>query len=227
MSQDTKPTILCLHGHGSSAEIFQTQSQKVTQALSPHFRFLFLDSPITTSQPGVGVRPHYAHIKPYRRWNQDEKVIGLFGVTEEDVRQERQLVRDTLKDVLERERRDGANAGVVGLMAFSQGTRIATAICQDTELGKDIKFAIIICGVSPPLSLSTPEMLLPPPLNIASVHVQGSTDPWLTNGTKLSKHYFDQSLAKTVKFTGGHEVPVKTFDVENICEVIAEYKGST
>ncbi|KAF7719428.1 FSH1 domain-containing protein [Penicillium ucsense] len=135
---EQKPAILCFHGHGSNGEIFKTQSQKIVRLLSPRFQFLFLDSPITTSQAGVGVQPHYAHIKPFRRWHQDENTIGLFDATMEDVQRERKVVRDHLRLVIERERRQGAGAGVVGVMGFSQGTRVATALCLDPELGRDI-----------------------------------------------------------------------------------------
>ncbi|KAB8227684.1 serine hydrolase FSH [Aspergillus alliaceus] len=224
MNPETKPAIICLHGHGSSGEIFQAQSQNLTRVLSPHFRFLFLNSPITTAQAGVGVPLYYAHIKPYRRWHQDRNTIGLFDVTVEDVERERRVVRDSLKDVIERERRNGPGAGVVGVMGFSQGTRVATAVCLDPELGRDIKFAIMICGICPSLPLSAAETQVSRPLDIVSVHVQGSGDPWLAKGTRLSKQYFNQRLATVVRFKGGHEIPVKTGDVQNIAEVMAEYR---
>ncbi|RHZ55502.1 putative oxidoreductase [Aspergillus thermomutatus] len=222
MNPETKPAIIRLHGHGSSGEIFQTQAQRLTQVLSPHFRFLFLNSPITTPQAGVGVQPYYAHIKPYRRWHQDGNTIGLFDVTAEDVERERRVVRDSLKDVIERERRNnGPGAGVVGVMGFSQGTRVATAVCLDPELGRDIKFAILICGICPSLPLSAAETTqVSRPLDIVSVHVQGSGDPWSAKGTRLSKQYFNQRLATVVRFKGGHEIPVKTGDVQSIAEVM-------
>ncbi|KAH2302372.1 hypothetical protein LV164_008591 [Aspergillus fumigatus] len=223
MSPETKPAIICLHGHGSNGEIFQAQSQNLTRVLSPRFRFVFLDSPITTAQTGVGVPPYYAHIKPYRRWHQDRNTIGLFDVTAEDVERERRAVRDSLKDVIERERRNGPEAGVVGVMGFSQGTRVATAVCLDSELGRDIRFAIMICGICPSLALSAAETQVSRPLDIVSVHVQGSGDPWLAKGTRLSKQYFNQRLATVVRFKGRHEIPVKTSDVQNIAEVMAEY----
>ncbi|KAF5858314.1 hypothetical protein ETB97_004594 [Aspergillus alliaceus] len=224
MNSETKPAIICLHGHGSSGEIFQAQSQNLTRVLSPHFRFLFLNSPITTAQAGVGVPLYYAHIKPHRRWHQDRNTIGLFDVTVEDVERERRVVRDSLKDVIERERRNGPGAGVVGVMGFSQGTRVATAVCLDPELGRDIKFAIMICGICPSLPLSAAETQVSRPLDIVSVHVQGIGDPWLAKGTRLSKQYFNQRLATVVRFKGGHEIPVKTGDVQNIAEVMAEYR---
>ncbi|BCR97998.1 putative oxidoreductase [Aspergillus luchuensis] len=224
MNADTKPAIICLHGHGSSGEIFRTQAQKLTQVLSPHFRFLFLNSPITTPQAGVGVQPYYAHMKPYRRWHQDGNTIGLFDVTAEDVERERRIVRDFLKGVIDHENgTSGPGPGVVGVMGFSQGTRVATAVCLDSELGKYIKFAIMICGVCPSLPLSAAEIRVSRPLDIMSVHVQGSGDPWSAKGTRLSKQYFNQTLATVIRFKGGHEIPVKTGDVQSIARVMVEY----
>lgn len=222
---EIKPAIICLHGHGSSGEIFHTQSRQLIQVLSPYFRFLFVNSPLTTAQAGVGVQPHYAHIKPYRRWHQDENAIGLFDVTAEDVERERLLVRDSLNEVIERERQNGPGGSVVGVMGFSQGARVATALCLDPELGRDIKFAIMVCGICPTLALSAVESKMPLPLNIVSVHVQGSVDPWTAKGKKLSMQYFNQGLARVVKFKGGHEIPVKTADVQRIAEAMAEFRG--
>lgn len=132
-------------------------------------------------------------------------------------------MRDSLKDVIERERRNGPGAGVVGVMGFSQGTRVATAVCLDSELGRDIRFAIMICGICPSLALSAAETQVSRPLDIVPVHVQGSGDPWLAKGTRLSKQYFNQRLATVVRFKGRHEIPVTTSDVQNIAEVMAEY----
>ncbi|KAL4902781.1 hypothetical protein BDW74DRAFT_180480 [Aspergillus multicolor] len=231
MTTEPKPAILCLHGHGSNGAIFRTQCQQLSNALSPHFRLLFLNSPITTPQAGVGVHPHYAHIKPYRRWHQDPNTIGLFDVTAEDVERERRIVRESLKEVIERERASGS--AVVGVMGFSQGTRVAVAVCLDPELGRNIKFAIMVCGIGPELSLGTASGLGSPgnagaprpSLDIVSVHVQGSADPWSAKGTRLMRQYFNPGLATVVRFQGGHEIPVKTGDVQRIAAVMAECWG--
>lgn len=170
------------------------------------------------------MQPYYAQLKPYRRWHQDGNTIGLFDVTAEDVERERRIVRDFLKGVIDHENgTSGPGAGVVGVMGFSQGTRVATAVCLDPELGKHIKFAIMICGVCPSLPLSAAEIRLSRPLDIMSVHVQGSGDPWSAKGTRLSKQYFNQTLATVVRFKGGHEIPVKTGDVQSIARVMVEY----
>lgn len=60
MLSEMRPAIICLHGHGSNGAIFQYQSRKITQVLGTRFRFLFIDSPITTPHPGVGVQPYFA-----------------------------------------------------------------------------------------------------------------------------------------------------------------------
>ena len=220
MLPEKRPAIICLHGHGSNGAIFQYQSRKITQVLGTRFRFLFIDSPITTPQPGVGVQPYFAEVKPYRRWHQDANTIGLFDVTPEDIDRERRLVRHNLANVIEHERQNGP--GVVGVMAFSQGTRVATALCLDPELGVDIKFAIMICGICPSLPLTAEP--LSRTLDILSVHVQGSTDPWSSKGTRLSKEYFNQKSSSVETFKGGHEIPAKSQDVDNIAgKVMVEY----
>ncbi|KAE8354410.1 hypothetical protein BDV28DRAFT_147141 [Aspergillus coremiiformis] len=46
---------------------------------------------------------------------------------------------------------------IVGVMGFSQGTRVATGVCLDGELGQTIQFAILIAGTFPVLSLPARE----------------------------------------------------------------------
>lgn len=224
-SEEALPAIVCLHGHGSNGSIFELQSHKLMQVLGTHFRFLFLDSPITTAKPGVGVLPYYADVTPYRRWQQDEKIVGLFDVTIEDVERERALIRQNLVEIMEAERKNGG-PGVVGVMGFSQGARVATAICQDPELGQHIKLAIMVCGISPSLPLTSGP--LRKTLDIPSIHIQGSNDPWKAKGTRLAKECFDQQQARVVGFTGGHEIPNKLPEVVKIAdEVIAAYGATT
>ncbi|EAW08946.1 putative oxidoreductase [Aspergillus clavatus NRRL 1] len=223
MSDERRPAIICFHGHGSNGTIFQHQAQNLVHILGTRFRFLFIDSPITTPQPGVGVRPFFADVKPYRRWHQDEKTVGLFDVTTEEIERERRLVRDTIGAVFDREQRNGP--GVVGVMGFSQGTRVATALCLDPGLAAHIKFAIMICGIGPSLPLTAEP--LSPTLDFLSIHVQGNADPWAARGARLSREYFNQKFAKTVKFIGGHEVPTRIKDVEKIArEIMVVYDSA-
>ncbi|KAI1085701.1 serine hydrolase FSH [Whalleya microplaca] len=214
----TLPVIFCLHGHGTNATIYRHQARNIVQVLKPKFRFVFVESPIETTQAGTGVLPIFADVKPYRRWHHDENVIGSFDVTADDIEQERHRVRDTLAEHIERER-------PVGIMAFSQGTRVANALCLDRELGAHIKFIVNICGFSGLLPLTSE--LEHRTLDLPSIHVQGSADPWAVKAARFSKGYFNQACATTIKFRGGHEVPTGLGEVVKIADaMIAAYNSS-
>lgn len=211
------PVILCLHGHGTNGSIYRYQARTVVQVLAPKFRFVFVDSPLETPQPGPGVPPFLADAKPYRRWHHDENTAGFFDLTAGDIESERRQVRDTLAGHIERDQ-------PVGIMAFSQGTRVATALCLDHGLGANIKFVIMICGAAPLLPLATG--LQPQMLNLPSIHVQGSADPWFGRAKRLVQEYFNPKCAKTIRFHTGHEVPSRLREAEQISdEVIAAYES--
>src|SRR5271169_5143167 len=61
------PTILCLHGHGTSATIFEAQTRNIRSALRSQFKFVYIDAPYE-SEPGPGVLPCFADSGPYYTW---------------------------------------------------------------------------------------------------------------------------------------------------------------
>ncbi|XXH00641.1 hypothetical protein Hte_006989 [Hypoxylon texense] len=221
---ETLPVILCLHGHGTNGAIFRHQARNLTQALQRRFRFAFAESPIETPQPGIGVLPYFAGARPYRRWHRDARAAAgpFFDATAEDAARERRLVRDALAAHVRRCR-------PVGVMAFSQGTRVAAALCLDPELGSGIRFAVLLCGFAGALPLDGADSagLEPRVLGLPSVQAQGVNDPWAAKEAKLAKKScFDPALARTVQFRGGHEVPIAMGDVVKIAnEIVAVYES--
>ncbi|KAK2809720.1 hypothetical protein FQN50_003565 [Emmonsiellopsis sp. PD_5] len=61
------PAILCLHGSGTSSEIFQIQTIRLRRELSDRFSFVFVNAPFET-EPGPGVLPVFADVGPYYTW---------------------------------------------------------------------------------------------------------------------------------------------------------------
>ncbi|ORY67810.1 oxidoreductase [Pseudomassariella vexata] len=227
----TLPAILCLHGYGTNAAIFRCQLRQITQTLSRTFRFVFVEGPFHVQQPGPGALPAFADARPFRRWHSHKTLAGAFGVSTQNVEEERRQVRDLLKDTLEREREHGP--GVVGVAAFSQGAGVAASLCLDSELGTDIKFAVIICALYPAVSLAEHEdgtaaskstMRL---IEIPSIHIQGMSDSWKGQGTKVLREYFNGAKAKIFNLVGvGHEVPSRVKEAAIVAdEVMAVWKS--
>ncbi|KAE9376018.1 hypothetical protein N431DRAFT_502814 [Stipitochalara longipes BDJ] len=204
------PTILCLHGAGTNGVIFRLQARMIIRKLSTVFRFVFIDAPFE-SVAGPGVFPTYEGIEPYLWWHCDESATIEFDISPEEVRYRRQMVQDLLDTQLKQTK-------AVGIMAFSQGARVATGLCLDTVLGKQLRFAILIAATFPALHVddSGPSKLIIVP----SVHIQGTKDPWRSEGSRLKATYFEDSTAELVSFVGGHAIPIAPRDVEKAVATI-------
>lgn len=245
--------------------IFQIQARSIIQSLKTEFNFLFLNAPFT-SLPGPGVTTSFSDLKPYVRWHCDRLSAERFDVGMDEIESERMTVRTLLLNQLEKY----GSHKIVSVMAFSQGTRVATAFCLDEELGKDIKFAIMIAGMFPILSLSrnseedhdtvspcldqrdladsaTSQTLHYPKeepdtklylsrhiinqgplsrvsrLHIPSIHVLGLRDPWLPEGKRLLRTYYDEDQALVAEFNEGHQVPIAKKDVDRIRKGVMKF----
>ncbi|KAM7219421.1 Serine hydrolase FSH [Rhypophila decipiens] len=228
-SQVTKvPTILMIHGHGTNSTIFQLQTRRLVQSLKSHFRFLFVDAPFP-SLPGPGVAPLFADLSPFSRWHCDANTLGQFDITAEELDAEQTATREMFARHIEKVVTEEGGR-VAGVMAFSQGTRVATGLMMDEVFGvggllSGILFAVLFCGTFPVLRIRDGKVTTTEKegkLAVRSVHVQGSVDPWAAEGTRLMETYFERDMARTVKFNGGHQVPTGTRETGEIVELVME-----
>ena len=242
--------ILCFHGAGSSGAIFRAQGRKLFRALHKEFRFIFLDAPFP-SLAGPGMRPTYEDSGPFYHWQCDDLAAENFDITEEEVQQEREQVRQYLESQLRLE--DGAP--FVGILGFSQGVRVASGLLHYLERKRqegcldlpEMKFAVINSGTYPPLFLDGDAVNLDESaegsstkstdstetatsagsrknrrLNVPSIHPHGSHDPWRPESEKLLADYYDTGLSTVIEYTGGHQVPVMDKDTKNVVTAIRQ-----
>ncbi|KAN0083523.1 Serine hydrolase FSH [Elaphomyces granulatus] len=127
--------ILCLHGKGTSAEIFKAQTVSFRQLMkdSIHLDFHFVDGPLNTSA-AAGIDLFYG--PPY------------YAFWEEENATETQAARAWLADLI-------AESGPFdGVMMFSQGCILGASMLlrhqiQNPHQPPPFKFAIFICGGAP------------------------------------------------------------------------------
>src|SRR5579862_9027674 len=149
------PRILCIHGAGSSGAIFRIQSRKIQHALRNEFRFVFVQAPFK-SQAGPGVYPVFEGAGPFYRWQCDSSASTVFDITDSEIANERRIVREYLEKVLS----DDDGAPFVGIMAFSQGTRVTTGLLLDQQRKRghnhvpSMRFVVLLNGTCPPLPLT-------------------------------------------------------------------------
>jgi predicted esterase len=228
------PRILCLHGAGSSGNIFRAQGRKIFQSLRHEFQFVFVDAPFP-STAGPGMYPTYADSGPFFRWQCDLSASSSFDITEEEVLAETEKVWQSLEAQL----CSPGGGPFVGVMAFSQGARVATGLLLHLEKKRDqhcsglpkIKFIIVNSATYPPLLFESESDLgdaLDASLDrnsfkkvsISSIHIEGSNDPWNPESVKMREEYFDQQLSTVIPFVGGHQVPVTDKDADEITVAI-------
>ncbi|KAL8851897.1 MAG: hypothetical protein Q9221_003220 [Calogaya cf. arnoldii] len=124
---------LCLHGKGTSAAIFKSQTTTFRAKLDPSFTFDFVDG-FLPSSPAAGIDLFYP--PPYYSfWN-------IFAIAE--VRKAHTWLRDLLA-------RDGPYDGV---MCFSQGCSLVASFClyhqaETPDEPLPFKIAVFICGGAP------------------------------------------------------------------------------
>jgi hypothetical protein len=82
--------VLCLHGQGSSAIIFESQLARLIDALPAHYTFDFADAPIECG-PGLGLDvgdvypgPYYCFFEAYTPERMDAAIEHVREIIEED-----------------------------------------------------------------------------------------------------------------------------------------------
>ncbi|KAI9858409.1 MAG: hypothetical protein M1813_007513 [Trichoglossum hirsutum] len=147
--------ILCIHGAGSSGAIFRIQIRKIHRALRNGFRFIFVQAPFR-SLAGPGMYPVFEAAGPFHRWHCDSSASDAFDITDSEIANERRIVREYLEKVLS----DDDGAPFVGIIAFSQGTRVTTGLLLDQQRQPGyndlppLRFAVLLNGTYPPLPLT-------------------------------------------------------------------------
>ncbi|MCJ1367137.1 hypothetical protein MMC16_006269 [Acarospora aff. strigata] len=215
------PRILCLHGGGTSAEIFRIQTCKLQRALQQHFQFVFIDAP-HASTPGPGVLPVFEGFDPYFRW------VTWWKNENDYTREERELeekaVIETLDSVLAQQ--DNDEAPFVGVMGFSQGARVAAGLLLREQMAgsenRRLRFAVLLAGSYPPIYLPFQPALCDQLIHIPTVHMHGSDDSHLTHSGTLLTRSCDPSAALLMEFKGGHHLPVLTHDTNRLADMIIQ-----
>ena len=229
------PRILCLHGGGTSAEIFEIQCRAIINRLKTTFRLVFIDGPFT-SRPHPAIVPYFGDdgtFYRWLRWNHDEPYDDYAD----------QKVLDCIQTGMKKDPGTGDWAGVMG---FSQGAKMAASLIWAQEKlthrtgDGPFKFGVFMAGRAPVVVLD-PEQKLPKTpytahidelstgfddwapnnqgehaLKTPTLHVHGLQDPGLDMHRALRKDYCQDGTTRLVEWDGGHRLPIKTPDVEKV-----------
>lgn len=238
------PRILCLHGGGTSAEIFQIQCRAIIKRLKGIFRLVFVDAPFT-SIPHPGIVPYFGDdgtFYRWLRWNHDEPIDNFAEAK----------ILDCIETVM---RTDKGTGDWVGVMGFSQGAKMASSLLwsQEKLRGTDgpFKFGVFMAGRAPVVVLD-PDQTLPKTrytahideistafqdwapnndgphaLATPTLHVHGLQDPGLDMHRALLKDYCKTGTTRLVEWDGGHRLPIQAADVEKVAAGILAMASET
>ncbi|KAF4998180.1 hypothetical protein FDECE_11857 [Fusarium decemcellulare] len=239
------PRILCLHGGGVNAEVFELQCRALIYRLKSTLRLVFMQAPfISAPHPDiVSVYGEYGPFRRWLRWQPDHPEIEPEAAAEEIRYQCRRAMED-----------DPGTGEWVGILGFSQGAKIAasllwtqqqvTAQFGEAESFTHFKFGVLMAGRAPLIMLDhrlqeSPHVvdaaLLSSEfknwpetnegdhvLSIPTLHVHGLRDPGAEHHRLLLNKYCETGTTILVEWDGGHRIPIKTHDVEAVTSKILE-----
>lgn len=219
-----------------------------------------------SESPGPDVLSVYADYGPFKRWlrwlpehdhptDDADAVRALDGALDAAIRADDAL---------------GADGPWVGLLGFSQGAKMVASLLFRAQVlaesggggalggsGGSVvssirwRFAVILAGRSPIVSLVDPSVfssplladpsefgLHAPPdlmevargrhiLKLPTIHVHGLSDPGLPLHRDLLDSYCDPATARLVEWDGAHRLPLKATDVNPVVEQMLEVARET
>lgn len=244
------PRILCLHGGGVNAEIFQVQCRGIIARLKSHFRLVFMNGPFL-SAPHPSIVSVFGDHGPFRRWLRWEPDHP--EIDEETAASEiRYQCLKAMED-------DPGTGEWVGILGFSQGAKISASLLWtqqqvtqkfgEAESPTQFKFGVLMAGRGPLIRLDMrvdqPQYVVdaaqlsgafkdwpttnegPHVIKVPTLHVHGLRDPSLEEHRVLKNSYCEAGSTLLVEWDGGHRLPVKVHDVETVSAKILELAENT
>jgi len=149
--------IACFHGGGSNSDVMQVQCARLQKVLDSDFEFRYFNAPFERS-PGPGVLPFFEDFAPFRTWfKPDGNELEMSDGSGYD-----EIGRDGVERVFSimRSEKDTVPDDWVGVLGFSQGTRVASGLLLDQQcrvvaelLPNDfnLKFGVMCMGGGAPM----------------------------------------------------------------------------
>ncbi|KAH8621062.1 hypothetical protein IG631_24291 [Alternaria alternata] len=236
MILERKPQILCLHGLGSSAEIFKAQTYHLRYHLEDHFEFVYIDGPYECG-PGPGILPTFEGCGPFYRWTKEHEDAYDQNAYDHSGSDRSAGVYSALAKLTP----SISSELWVGVMGFSQGGRVASGLLkhQSFQLAQEdgstqeglgmmqsqFKFGVFIHSAYPPLEFprATDPAYKDHVIDIATLHIHGLRDKSLEIQRRLVS-CFTGAGRTHLEFDVGHVIPAKEGDIKAITEHIVSLK---
>ncbi|OAL52912.1 hypothetical protein IQ07DRAFT_584918 [Pyrenochaeta sp. DS3sAY3a] len=163
-SAPIKPTFLAFHGSGSNGTVHTVQLARLMRAIKPYFNVESLEAPFP-SPAGPGVLPFFDGCGPFKRWLPPTEKVTIEAMKRGESSSAMAAEVETIvRDAVYRVRAAGSH--VVGLIGFSQGTKVVAGLLRGSEIRRalvargetvgddtdwcDFDIALSVCASYPP-----------------------------------------------------------------------------
>ncbi|KAF2824738.1 hypothetical protein CC86DRAFT_46276 [Ophiobolus disseminans] len=240
-SGPVKPTLLAFHGSGSNALCHTIQLARLTRVIKDHVNIESLQAPFP-SAAGPGILPYFDDCGPFFRWlppSQTASISAMRDGTSTHLMPPE--VVSLIKSTVESLRAKGSR--VIGVIGFSQGTKIVAGLLRASELRAtynipdhdwcDFAFGISVCDSYPPGLVPEEVLKLVPEgkgegrIARPTMHVLGGKDEWMWAGEAMvEKEYEVKEGGSTVLVCEdmGHVYPMGE-DCERVGRWVVEVLG--
>ncbi|OAR00924.1 hypothetical protein LLEC1_00626 [Akanthomyces lecanii] len=226
----SKPVILCLHGRGANAEIFEIQCMPLIRLLERHFECVFVDAP-NECEAGPSILPVFEDEAPFYSWlgnGSPSKAASIDEALEETI--------DLLNKL------ESSTPNLAGILGFSQGAAVGLGLLLRDQRRRTMglpcisyRFGVFAGEVRLPMlfgqdylesGASTPSLETDggrPILGLTTptIHATGRFDTLAAQGTTLSKFEIgNQAMALT--YDGGHEMPRNPKDTQYLAQWVLD-----
>ncbi|KAF1919105.1 hypothetical protein BDU57DRAFT_443527 [Ampelomyces quisqualis] len=244
-AEPIKPTLLAFHGSGSNATVHTVQLARLNRLIKKDFHIESIQAPFP-SPAGPGVLPFFDGCGPFFRWlphateSLSHETMRNGSSTHLLPPQVEALVRAAVTRIR------AAGSYVIGLVGFSQGTKVVAGLLRAAEMcreyglrGEDVDwcdfaFGVSVCSSYPPGLVPGSVLDRVPALerekawerkiSSPAFLVQGSRDEWNWAGKGLVGRHYEVGEGKgvLVEWDMGHHYPVQAEESERIAEWMKE-----
>ncbi|OJJ34554.1 hypothetical protein ASPWEDRAFT_112677 [Aspergillus wentii DTO 134E9] len=231
--KSTLPRIACFHGGGSTAPIFKLQCTQLERAVEDAFKLVYFDGPFT-APAGAGILPAFRDFAPFKSWFTKD----AHGADYPDGSGYDSIGRDGVERVWKMMEEDDSSSGSwVGVLGFSQGTRIASGLLLDqqrrkrmgelAEGGIELLFGVIYMGAYGPMESEIAHRACDDDerISIPTIHVHGLKDAVLPLCRENLAAYFDSSAATLFEINYHHAMPWAKGDAVGLANRMREMYG--
>jgi dihydrofolate reductase len=205
-------TLFALHGFSQNACLMREQMGALGEALEKLVELKYLEGP--RACPPSSVERLYAMGNqpipppPHREWwNASDDGEEYEGWSETE-----QTLRKHLRQ-----------ASLPGLLGFSQGAIVATALAALAQSGEmpPLAYVILIGGAAPRAKVFAP--YLERPLRLPSLHICGERDFMRKSSAKLLE-CFEPSSREVVMWPGAHRIPNDVEIQESVLDFVRRHR---